>query len=71
MDYFRLNYENIRYPYSQGREHLGLRNAQIGAIHAIGSFFTLVSNCQTAHCGRCEQHFIVGAFTSPTVRFGR
>ena len=28
-------------------------------------------NCQTAHCGRCEQHFIVGAFTSPTVRFGR
>lgn len=44
MDYFRLNYENIRYPYSQGREHLGLRNAQIGAIHAIGSFFTLVSN---------------------------
>ena len=27
--------------------------------------------CQTAHCGRCEQHFIVGAFTSPTVRFGR
>lgn len=29
------------------------------------------SSCQTAHCGRCEQHFIVGAFTSPTVRFGR
>jgi uncharacterized protein with ParB-like and HNH nuclease domain len=29
------------------------------------------SDCQTAHCGRCEQHFIVGAFTSPTVRFGR
>ena len=29
------------------------------------------SMCQTAHCGRCEQHFIVGAFTSPTVRFGR
>ena len=28
-------------------------------------------DCQTAHCGRCEQHFIVGAFTSPTVRFGR
>ena len=29
------------------------------------------AECQTAHCGRCEQHFIVGAFTSPTVRFGR
>ena len=29
------------------------------------------TDCQTAHCGRCEQHFIVGAFTSPTVRFGR
>lgn len=27
--------------------------------------------CQTAYCGRCKQHFIVGAFTSPTVRFGR
>ena len=31
----------------------------------------VMSDCQTAHCGRCEQHFIVGAFTSPTVRFGR
>lgn len=44
MDYFSLNYENVKYPYSQDGEHLGLRNAQIGAIHAIGSFFTLVSN---------------------------
>ena len=33
--------------------------------------FILGFQCQTAHCGRCEQHFIVGAFTSPTVRFGR
>ena len=32
---------------------------------------TILLDCQTAHCGRCEQHFIVGAFTSPTVRFGR
>ena len=31
----------------------------------------VIAYCQTAHCGRCEQHFIVGAFTSPTVRFGR
>ena len=28
-------------------------------------------NCPTAHCGRREQHFSVGAFASPTVRFGR
>ena len=27
--------------------------------------------CPTAHCGRCEKHFVVGAFTFPTVRFGR
>ena len=28
-------------------------------------------HCPTAHCGRCEKHFVVGAFTFPTVRFGR
>ena len=28
-------------------------------------------DCPTAHCGRREQHFSVGAFASPTVRFGR
>ena len=29
------------------------------------------TDCPTAHCGRREQHFSVGAFASPTVRFGR
>lgn len=37
----------------------------------VDSFIEQEIECQTAHCGRCEQHFIVGAFTSPTVRFGR
>ena len=46
------------------------------SFNDIGKYFSALGNeanlrCQTAHCGRCEQHFIVGAFTSPTVRFGR
>lgn len=40
--YFSSNYKNITYPiYSE--KHQGLRNAQIGAIHAIASFFTMNS----------------------------
>jgi hypothetical protein len=31
----------------------------------------MMIKCPTAHCGRREQHFSVGAFASPTVRFGR
>lgn len=38
--YFFEQYQNINYPRaSQNRP--GLRNAQLGAIHAISSFFTL------------------------------
>ncbi|MFN7249557.1 MAG: DEAD/DEAH box helicase [Anaerobacillus sp.] len=40
LSYFKKNYENIKYPKSSEKIS-GLRNAQIGAIHAISSFFTL------------------------------
>ena len=35
------------------------------------SQYQFMYDCPTAHCGRCEKHFVVGAFTFPTVRFGR
>ena len=40
--YFSSNYKNITYPKDSERRQ-GLRNAQIGAIHAIASFFTMNS----------------------------
>ena len=39
-DYFSKNYSNLRYPIDS-EESPGLRNAQIGAIHAIASYFTI------------------------------
>lgn len=41
--YFLEHYKNISYPIGS-EERPGLRNAQIGAIHAISSFFTLNKN---------------------------
>ncbi|WP_353096919.1 DEAD/DEAH box helicase [Empedobacter brevis] len=41
MDYFCNNYNNIKYPIFSEDEFIGLRNAQIGAIHSIASHFTL------------------------------
>ena len=38
--YFSSNYKNITYPKDSEKQQ-GLRNAQIGAIHAIASFFTM------------------------------
>jgi DNA or RNA helicases of superfamily II len=38
--YFKKNYNKLKYP----KHTSGLRNAQIGAIHAIASFFTLKKN---------------------------
>lgn len=43
--YFSRHYKNISYPIDSLRSR-GLRNAQIGAVHAIASFFTL--NQETA-----------------------
>lgn len=40
MTYFSDNYQNLRFP-KASPENPGLRNAQIGAIHAIGQHFTL------------------------------
>lgn len=40
MDYFKNNYSRINYPIASDKTR-GLRNAQLGAIHAIGSHFTL------------------------------
>lgn len=40
MTYFKDNYNKLRFPVPSD-EKPGLRNAQIGAIHAIGSHFTL------------------------------
>lgn len=40
MKYFLDNYNNIKYPIATDNVK-GLRNAQLGAIHALGSFFTL------------------------------
>jgi len=38
--YFKSNYDEINYPIGDD-DNPGLRNAQIGAIHSISSFFTL------------------------------
>ncbi len=38
--YFISHYKNLKYT-KDCKKHRGLRNAQIGAIHAISSFFTL------------------------------
>ena len=38
--YFKSNYDQINYPIGN-EENPGLRNAQLGAIHSISSFFTL------------------------------
>jgi len=40
MSYFSDTYTNLRYPINSEKEE-GLRNAQLGAIHAIGSFLSL------------------------------
>lgn len=47
MSCFMDQYNNLQYPNAQigtGLEHIGLRNAQIGAIHAIASHATLGNN---------------------------
>lgn len=38
--YFSQNYKNITYPIDS-EESRGLRNAQLGAVHALASYFTL------------------------------
>ena len=40
MEYFSNHYSDLRFPLSTV-ENDGLRNAQIGALHAIGAYFTL------------------------------
>lgn len=40
-DYFIRNYENIRLPIASQNEEAGLRNPQLGAIHAVASHFTI------------------------------
>ena len=42
ISYFSDLYENLRFPIAEGKE-AGLRNAQIGAIHAVASYATLNS----------------------------
>ena len=42
-DYFKNNYNKLKLPIVSDNNN-GLRNAQIGAIHAIASFFTLRKN---------------------------
>lgn len=39
-NYFEIHYNAIKYPIDSEKSR-GLRNAQLGAIHAISSFFTL------------------------------
>lgn len=39
-NYFKIHYNAIKYPIDSEKSR-GLRNAQLGAIHAISSFFTL------------------------------
>lgn len=42
MSHFSENYDKIILPIADEKKHkIGLRNAQVGAIHAIASFFTL------------------------------
>ncbi|MBU5425121.1 hypothetical protein KQI41_01745 [Tissierella pigra] len=38
--YFSRNYNKLKYPKADNKNK-GLRNAQLGAIHSISSFFTL------------------------------
>ena len=40
--YFSSNYKNVTYPLDSVKKR-GLRNAQVGAVHAIASFFTMNS----------------------------
>lgn len=41
MSYFSDNYEYVKYPLSsKAKTNIGLRNAQIGAIHSLSSYFT-------------------------------
>lgn len=40
VNYFTEHYKFLQYPIST-KDYIGLRNAQIGAIHAISSYFTL------------------------------
>lgn len=50
MNYFINQYSNIQYPHActeSGLKQLGLRNAQIGAIHAVASHATLETNAST------------------------
>ena len=50
MSYFADQYSNLQYPLActeTGSEQLGLRNAQIGAIHAVASHATLESNASS------------------------
>ena len=42
ISYFSDLYENLRFPIAGGKD-VGLRNAQIGAIHAVASYATLNS----------------------------
>ncbi|MBB6522281.1 DEAD/DEAH box helicase [Pseudoteredinibacter isoporae] len=39
-DYFSKNYKGLVWPIALGDEEPGFRNAQLGALHAIGSHFT-------------------------------
>lgn len=39
-NYFEIHYNAVKYPIDSEKSR-GLRNAQLGAIHAISSFFTL------------------------------
>lgn len=50
MSCFTDQYSNLQYPHActePGSEQLGLRNAQIGAIHAVASHATLENNAAT------------------------
>lgn len=38
-NYFKIHYNAVKYPIDSEKSR-GLRNAQLGAIHAISSFFT-------------------------------
>ena len=44
MPYFEDHYSDVRLPIKQGEEAAGLRRAQLGAIHAFASHFTLRSD---------------------------
>jgi superfamily II DNA or RNA helicase len=39
-EYFSKNYQNLLWPIAGGDDHPGFRNAQLGALHAIGAHFT-------------------------------